>query len=233
MKQQRSTVKHTLRDAPEIKKLLESGDAVYATEIRCPRTMFSRIEHAANSEQSINLPETERNDNLYLIPGIIVARDTSLSTTGLHNLVHINRKSVEVPAGWWLAYGGEYQFTPLLVNLLKFFKDNSLKPGTMKVEEAGELGNPYFRVNLSAELYDHGREKRDVQIAALIAVFGHFPRSSLREDGENYDSPVAQELRAKLEDHDPPLPDWDKEDYDPAQAATSLEQFWISIGDSE
>lgn len=240
LQRQASAVIHELRDAPEIEALLSKGDAVYATEIRCPRTMLSRVEHAEGTSQLINWHEAERNDDLYLIPGIVAIRDTSITASGLHPLVQGDRTSVDIPAGWWLARGGEYQFTPLLVNLLRFVKDNDgeLKPGTMSVEEAELSGNPYFKVTLAAELYDHRREDRDVQIAALIAAFGLLPRSTMArgrdgEDGENADCPLAQALRSRLEDVEPPLADWDSEFFDPARAATSMENFWIDTGDDE
>ena len=241
LKRQASAVIHELREAPEIESLLSNGDAVYATEIRCPRTMLSRVEHADGSSQVVEWYEAERNDDLYLIPGIVAVRDTSVSASGLHSLVRGERASVDIPAGWWLARGGEYQFTPLLVSLLRFVKDGDdrLKPGTMSVEEADLSGNPYFKVTLAAELYDHRREDRDIQIAALIAAFGQLPRSTMArskdgedgQDGENADCPLAQALRSRLEEVD--LSDWDSEFFDPARAATSMENFWIDTGDDE
>lgn len=235
LKRQASAVVHELSDAPEIESLLSGGDAVYATEIRCPRTMLSRVEPAAGREQLIEWHDAERNDDLYLIPGIIASRDTTLNAAGLHPLVHGGRASVDIPAGWWLARGGEYQFTPSLVNLLRFVKDNdgALRPGTMSVEEADLSGTPYFKVTLAAELYEHRREDRDIQIAALIAAFGHLPRSSMAKDGDTDDCPLALALRSKLEDIDPQLSDWDHEFFDPARAATSIEHFWIDTGEDD
>lgn len=235
LKQQLSTVVHELTDGPEIEALLKDGSAAYATEVRCPRTMLSRIEHSASHNQVIEFKDTERNDDLFLIPGIIAKSDATLPTDGLHPLVHGGRPEVRIPAGWWLARGGEYRFTPLLVNLLKFVKDKDgkLGPGTMSVEESDLSGNPYFRVTLAAELYDHRREDRDVQIAALIAAFGHLPRSSMAKDEPNDDCPLAEALRSRFESANPPVPDWDDPDFDPARAATSIENFWIDEQDDE
>ena len=240
LKRQASAIVHELRNAPEMEDLLSIGDAIYATEIRCPRTMLSRVEPSDGYEQVIEWHDSERNDDLYLIPGIIAARDTTLSASGLHPLIHGGRTSVNIPAGWWLARGGEYQFTPLLVSLLRFVKDSDgvLQPGTMSVEEADLSGNPYFKVTLAAELYDHRREHRDIQIAALIAAFGLLPRSTMARgrDGEyreNADCPLAQALRSRFEEADPPMPDWDSEYFDPAKAATSMENFWIAAEDDE
>ena len=142
---------------------------------------------------------------------------------------------MQIPAGWWLARGGEYRFTPLLVNLLRFVKDQDgkLRPGTMSVEEAIVSGDPYFRVTLAAELYDHRREDRDVQIAALVAAFGRLPRSSMAQGEENRDCPLAEALRSKFESVDPPVLDWDDPEFDPARAATSIENFWIDEPDDE
>lgn len=235
LKQQVSTVVHELTNGPEIEALLKDGSAAYATEVRCPRTMLSRIEHSASHNQVVEFKDVERNDDLFLIPGIIAKRDATLPAEGLHPLVHGGRSEVQIPAGWWLARGGEYRFTPLLVNLLTFVKDqdNRLKPGTMSVDEADLSGNPYFRVTLAAELYDHRREDRDVQIAALIAAFGRMPRSSMAKDEPNEDCPLADALRSRFESADPPVLDWDDPDFDPARAATSIENFWIDQRDDE
>jgi len=235
LKHQASAVIHKLSDAPEIEELLNTGDAAFATEIRCPRTMLSRVEPAVGNEQLIDWHDNERNDDLYLIPGIIALSDTVLTASGLHPLVRGDRAHVEIPAGWWLARGGEYRFTPLFVSLLKFVKDNDerLKPGTMSAEEAGIAGNPQFRITLAADLYDHRRESRDVQVAALIAAFGLLPRSSMRNGESNADCPLADALRSRFEDADPPIDDWDNESFDPALAATTLENFWIDPGEDE
>ena len=93
-------------------------------------------------------------------------------------------------------------------------------------------------MTLASELYDHRREDRDIQIAALIAAFGLLPRSTMArgrdgEDGENADCPLAQALRSRFEDVEPPLADWDSEFFDPARAATSMENFWVDTGDDE
>ena len=69
LKQQVSTVVHELTDGPDIEALLKDGSAAYATEVRCPRTMLSRIEHSASHNQVIEFKDTERNDDLFLIPG--------------------------------------------------------------------------------------------------------------------------------------------------------------------
>lgn len=238
LKQQVSTVVHELTDGPEIEALLKDGSAAYATEVRCPRTMLSRIVLSASHDQVdqvIEFKDTERNDDLFLIPGIIAKSNATLPTDGLHPLVRGGRPEVQIPAGWWLARGGEYRFTPLLVNLLRFVKDkdDKLRPGTMSVEEAILSGDPYFRVTLAAELYDHRREDRDVQIAALIAAFGHLPRSSMATGQDNEDCPLAETLRSRFESASPPVPDWDDPEFDPARAATSIENFWLNERDDE
>ena len=235
LKRKAGAVIHGLSEAPELETLLGNGSAVYATEIRCPRTMLSRVEHTEIPEQSIVLDDAEHNDDLYLIPGIVAVRETALSASGLHPLIRGVSDEVVIPEGWWLARGGEYQFTPSLVNLLKFVRDSDgvLNPGTMSVEEAAIAGAPYFKVTLAAEMYDHRRDDRDIQIAALIAAFGQLPRSSMGKDGENGDCPLALALRATLEDIDPLLSDWDGEHFDSAKAATSMESFWIDAGEDD
>lgn len=222
-----SAVIHQLRHAPELENLIAQGAAAFATEIRCPRTMHSRVETAQGNEQTLQL-DGHRNDSLYISPGIVALRDDELSTAGLGPHLANGAATIAVREGWWLAQGGQFSFVPLLAGMLRFVRDadGELGEGRMTVEEAGGAMEPHFMVTLAAKLYDERRESRDVHIAALIAAFGLLPASSLASGGPNSGCPLDLALRARLDESS--VPDWDDAQmWDPALAATAIEPFWL------
>lgn len=223
------TVRHVLSGSPGIESLVASGDAAYAVEVRCPRTMTNRLECSSQASHAVALGTDGHPEDLYLVPGIVALKDTQMNAAGLSDLVRNGRPAVHVPAGWWIARGGEYRFNPLLMSLLRFARDSagSLGPGMMSVSEATAPGSPYFRVTMGEALYAR-REERDVQMAALIAAFGAMPHSTMAEGSENADCLLAEALRQRLSESSVSVPDWDSEEFDPALAATSLEEFWPS-----
>ena len=107
---------------------------------------------------------------------------------------------------------------------MRFERKPALNPGEMGIEE-DQNGRTPFVVSLAADLYER-RHDRDVQIAGLIAACALLPRSQFRADGDNEGSPVAGELRSRIEEAG--LSDGDSDDFDPARAATLLERFHVS-----
>lgn len=229
----RAFVKHQLHDAPEFDRLLSEGAAEWVTELRCPRTLLSRLERSRESEQVITLDAEDVVGDAFLVPGFVAVRDFELQVSGLDPLVWPPDTSVWVPAGWWLVRGDPQTTTPLTASFVRFRRDpdGRLAPGQMAVEEDTDGGKPFFRVTLARDLYDNRRTDRDIQIAGLIGACGMLPRSSLGTDGENATHPVAMQLRARLEDVG--VQDWTSDYFDPARAATVLEAFQESIGEED
>ena len=233
----RAFVKHQLDNAPELDRLPGKGVAEWVTELRCPRTLLSRLERSRASEQVIALDAEDVVGDAFLLPGLVVVRDFELDVSGLDPLVWPPDRSVPIPAGWWLVRGDPQTTTPLTASFVRFRRDpdGRLAPGQMSVEEGSDGGKPFFRVTLARDLYDRRRTDRDIQIAGLIGACGMLPRSSLGTaggiDGENATHPVALQLRARLEDAG--VPDWTSEHFDPARAATVLEAFQESVGEED
>lgn len=222
------TVEHRLSGCPEIQQLLAAGNAAYATELRCPWSLLSRIELSHSPAQRIELGDDVIEDNLFMLPGVLSISPARMGVEGLHDLIRAGRSGVEVPQGWWLAKAQPRRHTPLLGHLLKFRQDASLPDGAMSVVEVADGDAPMFRARLAADLWVRlrsGRQARDVQIAALIGAFGRLPQSSLAREGTHADHPFAVQLREKLEEQG--LATWDEPaNFDPARAATTLERFY-------
>lgn len=233
VKRDRALIVHRLEEAPELCRLLEEGFADWVTELRCPRTLLSRLERSREPEQAINLRANDLVGDVYLIPGLVAVRQIELDTADLNHFVWPDNGAIPVPEGWWLARSDPRTTTPLTASLIRFRRDpdGRLAPGQISVEEDSDGGKPYFRVVLAQDLYDHRREDRDVQVAGLVGALGMLPRSTMREGGENEPSMVASQLRARFEEAD--IADWTQDDFDPARAATLLEAFHELAGEEE
>lgn len=222
-----AVVAHRIHEAGEIQHLLDEGRAKYVIEVRCPHTLLSRQHESSQPKQEVTWHDDTVSGDVYLTPGIVLKNDTEIDTANLNRAIWQDGTTVKVTAGWWLARGEMRSVTPLAASLVKFQRDNDnrLGSGQMSVTEAADAGTPYFRVVMAQELYDKRIKCRDMQIAGLIAACGMLPISSLRKGEANADSPIASQLRSRFKKED--IPDWDDEEFDPARAATVLEEFYI------
>ena len=226
-------ISHKLYDADDLNELIRNGNAEWVTELRCPRTLLCRQECSSNSEQVVDLKSEDILGESFLIPGLVATQNIELISSGnLNDFIWPLGSKVVVPAGWWLARGEPRTTTPLTASLVRFYRDpdDKLESGQMSVTEETDGGSPYFRVTLAKDLYDERRECRDVQISGLIGACGMLPQSSMCEDRENADHPVSLRLKAAFEEAGI---DWNSDTYDPALAATVLEEFYIISGDVE
>ncbi len=232
LQHQGALVEHQLIDAAGLQALIDDGCAEWVTELRCPRTLFSRRISGVSNRQEVSWIADEIVGDVFLIPGLVAVHDAKLgSTLGLSGEIWPSSAEMTFPQGWWLAKGDIRSVKPLIVSLVRFFRSDKLKSGEMSVEEVSDATEVYFRVNLAHDLYELRRHHRDIQIAGLIAAFGQLPRSSLSADGVHADSLIAQRLRAEFESMG--IPDWeDEDDFDPARAATAWEPFDTDVQSS-
>ena len=204
----KASIKHQLDAAPELEALLVESKVEWVTELRCPRTLLSRQLRTLGSEQIVDLAADDIIGDAFLIPGLVTVCALDLPTSGLDPLVWQSDANLHIPAGWWLARGDAQTTTPLTASLVRFRRDpdGALSAGRMSVEESSDGGTPFFRITLAQDLYDNRRSDRDVQVAGLIAACGLLPHSSLSDGGDNQNVPIAQQLRARLEESE--APDW-------------------------
>ncbi len=227
-------VEHVLKDAPILEALIEAGEAEWVTEFRCPRTLLSRQTRAHLPQQRMTWTQDEAVGDTFLVTGLVAARELRLDSTGLNPFAWPAAGTLTVPAGWWLARGEAYRVTPLVASLVKFRRDNEgrLEPGQMSVSEDSDGSTPCFVVRLAADVYDHRYRDRDVWIAGLIAACARLPGSTMGPEQENWDHPMAQELRERLTDAD--IETWDNpESFDPARMATLLERLHVDLDEDD
>lgn len=216
--------KHTLRDAPELEALIEAGAARWALELRCPRTLLARTVSDSEPTTIAYWKADEVHGELFVTPGLVATRPLQLSADGLNALW--GTAPVDVGMGRWLARGPVLRNNSIAASLLTFESRDSLSGGQMCVEPNMSGGDLRFIVGLSPEHFAaRQQEQREVQLAALIAAMGRIPFLD-SGDAENY--PVLDHIRNRLLEQDVPV--WGEEansEYDPARAATAIEEFVI------
>ena len=216
----RATVVHRLNEAPTLTRLVDTGAARWATELRCPKTLYCRVMEASNAVQVVEWDRPDVDGDVFVIPGLVAAADFVMRP-GTDELTSIwARSSFKVPKGWWIARGVARRTRTLGQSLLKFHEDDNVGPGQMRIRRDQSAEELRFHVGLAKDIWME-RTNRNLQIAALISALGQMAIAFPEPDDE---PPVAREIRRRLEDAK--IPVWDDHDnYDPARAATVIEPF--------
>ena len=216
----RATIVHDLAGAPSLERQIAEGFAKWAVEIRCPKTLLSRIELSSEPTQTVKWQRDELDGVAWIVPGLLAVQKLRLPADEL-DLIW-SGESLQVPSGWWLALGTKRKVTTLAQSLLQFFKAKDMEEGRMMIQPELGSGEPRFTAHVAADLWADVQSNRTLQVAALIAACGHFPKV-FGKDPEQ-EPAIAREIRERLERAGALL--WTDEEYDPALAATAIEPFY-------
>ncbi len=215
-------IAHTLSGAPALEQALARGVVEYAAELRAPKALFSRLERSSRREHKVRWEEDELDGDIWIVPGLLAVKEFGLANAGLGELWRGDE--LRIPRGWWLAKGAKRRVSSLAASLLRFVLDDELEEGRMKAEPGRATGEIQFVVRVASDLWSSIHDDRNLQVAGLIGVCGHFPAVFRDDDeGEEGEEGIAKALREKLTDSGVKL--WDEEDYDPTEAATAIERL--------
>ena len=224
-------VTHRLEGAPGLEELAAQGKAAWAAELRCPKTLLARVVTSDGPETRVEWTDAEVDGRAYVQPGLLAAGPLRIPAGALGELW--GGAPLDVPTGWWLARGDVRRTEDLSRSLLEFKLDDGLGPGRMSVTEEWSSGELRFVATLAADIYHAAQAgDRSLRVAALIGACGHFRRlfgsggARAAADGEGGDAGLAAQLREMLAEQD--VPDWDSDLFDPAAAATALEEFRVA-----
>lgn len=214
------TITHQLHRAPTLTRLVAAGRARWATELRCPKTLYSRIEEAAETRQVISWSSDDVDGEMYVIPGLVAATAFDLQP-GDSELSSIwTDQPLRVSKGSWLARGFARRTRSLGQSLLKFRRGDSLEDGRMWIQRVQEDDDLFFHVHLADDIWPE-RYNRHIQVSALIGAMGQM---ALAFDDPDDEPRIVQEIRRRLEEKG--VPTWSDHDrYDAASAATVIEPF--------
>ena len=225
-------IEHHVEGTDLIGDLVSQGDAVWAVELRCPKTLMARTATSRVADHTIRWDDDDIDGPAWLIPGVLATTEIPFPDASvLHEVWH--DASPVFPPGYWIVRGDARRVTPFRDSLMSFYRDPELSPGRMHVETDRSSGNLRFAVRAATDVYREAMEgegNRSVWIAALIGVCGHFGRvfGSVDDgesgDGDQTSDALAEEIRTRLDDAS--VPSWEDPDlYDPAAAATAIEPF--------
>lgn len=217
-----AVITHKVRHAPTIQSLVADGRARWATELRVPKTLHSRVVLAGESTQRLEWSLDDAHGDLFVIPGLLAVREIDLRPEP-DELIPLWRDTrCRVGRGWWLARGLARRGKSLGQSLLTFMPDDKLANGRMRVLRAPSDDELRFHVRLAKDIWPR-RGTRDVQIAALIGAMGQMIGAYPDPESE---PAMVRELRGRLEAEG--VAAWtEPDDYDPALAATVIEPFVV------
>lgn len=216
----RAKIRHSIAGAPSLESAINEGHATWAAEIRCPKTLLSRVAVSAGPQQTVTWRRDELDGVSWIVPGLLAVREFDLWAQELDPIW--NDAALRVPPGWWLALGVKRKINTLAQSLLRFVKDEKLGDGRMHVQPESGTGQLRFVAHIAPDIWPETQTNRTLQIAALIGACGHLP--TIFGDGGEEENAVAEEIRDRLEMADVPV--WTEEGYDPALAATVIERFY-------
>ncbi len=218
----RARVDHCLEGADQLRELIATGCAEWATEVRCPNTLFSQTQRSPLDRQEVYWDARDVGGMVYVIPGLVAVKRCTLTDTGLSELWR--GEQITVPVGSWLIRGRESKVDTLVGSLLRMREDDTLTDGRMRVVPDRVRGRLRFIVEVASDIYATAERDLSLQIAALVSACSQLPEH-LRE-GDPQDETLMDELRERFEAEET-LSMWDDEDgqYEPALAATVLAPF--------
>ncbi|WP_419861456.1 hypothetical protein [Candidatus Palauibacter sp.] len=219
----RATVTHNLRHAPTLERLVEIGQAKWATELRCPKTLLSRVEEGVETRQVVEWSGDSVDGDMFVIPGLLAVQDLRLRPSAGELISIWDDSAFEVRRGWWLARGSARRTKTLGQSLLRFRLAKKLDDGQMRIERDQSEEDLCFHVHLAEDIWPD-RFVRHVQMAALIGALGQLGTTLGDREDDEQEPRIADDIRQKLERAG--VPTWDDPTtYDPAWAATVIEPF--------
>ena len=228
------SIEHVLKGATALADSVRRGEAVWQTEVRCPRLLHSEHFTSLDDRQEVEWhEEAVDGDQTYLLPGMVSVGQTLRASDELVGAAWEPGGTVDVLTGALLARADVRRLKPLMQSLLRFKKDGLLDDGEMQVVEDTTSEAPCFEVRIAANIYSESIWNRDRRIAALIGAFAAMTRedSRMQPGRELENHPVTKELRSRLLEGDSPA--WDEEGFDCVYAATILEPMEMTEPVSE
>ncbi len=228
----RASVRHSLPADGLLARLIEERRAAWAVEVKCPKTLMSRVDTSLEVRQEVEWKVGDVDGDVCLTPGVVSLRGSAMqgsATSGYSALSGSPPKgtfrqdtALRAPPGWWLARGAMRRAKPLASSFVGYRLAEDLESGRMAVTPVESNGRLRFVVALAPDVFDRIQSDQALQVAALAGVCGRFPRIFRRGGHGRHEHSLAQEIRRWLAEDNAGVRLWDDRDYDPV-LATALE----------
>ena len=227
-----AVVRHIVRQAPFVERLVARKQAVCCCAISIPITGYRRLFWTDGFEQKIKLDEAQLGEPPILRPLILcrqAVRHTLSREDGVHQM-WVN-KEIHLEKGSKLAIGPAYRMMSSLQSLLSIENDNSLQPGQIHVSGCSEDGF-YFKVRMASDLYGFiQKPEGEARYFHRCSILTHACSSCFallandyEDNGEGEDGwrsyANLRALAAEMENKG--LNIWNTEDFSPEKAATAM-----------
>lgn len=227
-----AVVRHIVRQAPFVERLVARKQAVCCCAISIPITGYRRLFWTDGFEQKIKLDEAQLGEPPILRPLILcrqAVRHTLSREDGVHQM-WVN-KEIHLEKGTKLAIGPAYRMMSSLQSLLSIENDNSLQPGQIHVSGCSEDGF-YFKVRMASDLYGFiQKPEGEARYFHRCSILTHACSSCFallakdyEDNGEGEDGwrsyANLRALAAEMENKG--LNIWNTEDFSPEKAATAM-----------
>ena len=235
----KTTIRHRISGENLVRRLVASGQAVFAVEIAAPHSAYRRIEVAEESSSTFVAQDLSWDQELTSYPVFIrplVVFDTvsrleqrlDSKRDGVH--AAWNNVKIVLQPGAILAHEEFYRPSSGL-SMLRLAADeqNVLPEGSFKVETS-EIDGFTFKVFMHRKLFDDlqnpgasSNHRDSILTGALVAGLATLQREFSGDVGSSTNWDHFQNLRALhsvLQKHE--LPTWEEDNFDPALAATVL-----------
>ena len=110
-------IAHRIDGAPELDRLVGTGAARWAAELRSPGTLLARTDLSDAAGHEVEWRAADADGAVHVIPGLVAVRPLRLGapSPAAHGL--------DVPAGWWLARGEPRRDDALLARTAEPFRE--------------------------------------------------------------------------------------------------------------
>lgn len=223
------TLRHEIRGASLISRLIEDGRACYVCAISSPRSSYRRTFTSTESEQTVRWNNDDLGEAPQFTPMVVSVGRGDLVLDKARDGVHQSWAGhrLRLLAGQKLAVGQVVYLKASVLQMLSIHADEDLPTGCFVVEGDTEHGF-HFHVRVSPDLHAFlqvggaDQARQNIMTHVVSACFSLLQRE-YREDGEEGGWSTHRNLVALQETlHGQGLPHWTEENFSAEEVATRL-----------
>lgn len=223
------TLRHEIRGAGLISRLIGDGRACYVCAISSPRSSYRRTFTSRESEQVVRWNNDDLGEAPQFTPMIVSVGTGDLVLDRARDGVHQSWAGhrLRLLAGQKLAVGQVVYLKASVLQMLSIHADEDLPPGCFVVEGDTEHGF-HFHVRVSPDLHEFlqvggaDQARQNIMTHVVSACFSLLQRE-YREDEEEGGWSTHRNLVALQETlHGQGLPHWTEENFSAEEVATRL-----------
>ena len=229
---------HAIEGAPLVSRWVGEGRLRFACAVAAPISAYRALQAASEPTQTLRWDPEDIGAHPVFTPMVAACAEIEHRVDAQRDGVDPlwNGCKLRLPKGAKVAIGPTFALTSGLLGLLDLSLEEELQAGQFRIDESQEDGFK-FKVRLAEDLHGYLRGGRHEEARANImthivsAALGRLASKYAKDDGEegwgSYANLVA--LTALLEAHQ--IPHWSDENFDPAQAATTLHPHRLPVED--